>query len=155
MTQKIEVDLGEIRQITAWLAASDIGFIEVSKPGATVRLKVDDGHRSGKDTLREPSASLASASATRTDSAQDARPHAVSVTAKTTGIFLPAHPARAAPLVEGGAHVAQGDVIGLLQIAHLCVPVVAPVAGVVTQPLVAHGVTVGYGTPLFEIVPIA
>ncbi|PMS33268.1 acetyl-CoA carboxylase biotin carboxyl carrier protein [Trinickia symbiotica] len=153
MTQKIEVDLGEIRQITAWLAASDIGFIEVSKSGATVRLKVDDGHRSGKGTLAEPSA--ASASATRTGSTQYARTQAVSVMAKTVAVFLAAHPAHSTPLVEAGARVGQGDVIGLLQIAHLCVPVVAPVAGVVTQPLVAHGVTVGYGTPLFEIVPIA
>ena len=41
MTQKIEVDIGELRQITSWLAEVDIEFIEISKPGATVRLTME------------------------------------------------------------------------------------------------------------------
>ncbi|WP_233848956.1 biotin/lipoyl-containing protein [Paraburkholderia sp. HD33-4] len=153
MTDKIEVDLAEIRQITAWLAATDIGSIEISRPGVTVRLKIDDEERGGKDTVRAPPAPGASASSSRAADASHCGPQAVTVTAKTVGVFLAAHPARATPFVEAGAQVGQGDVIGLLQIAHLCVPVVAPAAGVVAQPLVAHGAMVGYGTVLFGILP--
>ncbi|AUT64479.1 acetyl-CoA carboxylase biotin carboxyl carrier protein [Paraburkholderia terrae] len=147
MTQTIEVDLDEIRQITSWLAASNVGFIEVSRPGATVRLKVDDGHRHDERRAR-PSPKLSASADARGTHAQ-----AVNVTAATAGVFLAAHPARSTPLVEAGARVGQGDVIGLLQIAQLCMPVVASTAGVLTRTLAAHGATVGYGTPLFEIVP--
>ena len=54
-----------------------------------------------------------------------------------------------------GTRVEPGDVIGLLQVAQLCLPVVAPAAGVVSQCLVAPGTKVGYATPLFEISPTA
>lgn len=152
MTQTIEVDLGEIRQITTWLAAADIGFIEVSRPGATVRLKLDQGQRGGERAARAstglPASGTGQATATRGAGAQ-----AISVKAQTAGVFLSAHPARPTPLIEAGARAAQGDVIGLLQIAQLCMPVVATASGVVTQALAAHGAHVGYGTPLFEIVP--
>jgi acetyl-CoA carboxylase biotin carboxyl carrier protein len=154
MTQTIEVDLAEIRQITSWLATTDIGFIEVSRPGATVRLKLDQGHRGGERAERASTGSPASAPVSGTRSATAAcgvGAQAVSVTAKTAGVFLGAHPGRPTPLIEAGARVAQGDVIGLLQIAQLCMPVVATASGVVTHTLAAHGAHVGYGTPLFEI----
>lgn len=153
MTQKIEVDLEEIRQITSWLAAGDIGSIEVSRPGVTIRLKIDDRRYHEHGVSSQPSGA---ASVAGTGGVQHvARAQAVGVTASTAGVFLASHPSRATPFVEPGARVAQDDVMGLLQIAHLCVPVVAPVAGVTTQPFVAHGETVGYGTRLFEISPTA
>ncbi|RDK02426.1 acetyl-CoA carboxylase biotin carboxyl carrier protein [Paraburkholderia lacunae] len=155
MTQKIEVDIGELRQITSWLAAADIEFIEISKPGATVRLTMEQAScaadadasaqvdspiaRSGRAGAPEPSLNE----------------QALSVTAKSAGIFLTTHPARSTPLVSAGAHVKLGDIVGLLQIAQLCVPVVAPVDGVVMRISVAHGATVGYGTPLIELSPSA
>jgi acetyl-CoA carboxylase biotin carboxyl carrier protein len=153
MTDKFEVDLGEIRQITSWLAASDIGFIEVSKPGATVRLTLDTGHRGDHGVAPERSA--APASAAPTSRAPQARSDVVRVTAQTVGIFLATHPARSTPLVAPGTRVEPGDVIGLLQVAQLCLPVVAPAAGVVSQCLVAPGTKVGYATSLFEISPTA
>jgi acetyl-CoA carboxylase biotin carboxyl carrier protein len=58
-------------------------------------------------------------------------------------------------LVNEGAHVKVGDIVGLLQIAQLCVPVVASADGVVMKMLVAHGTTVGYGTRLLALSPLA
>ncbi|MGV2290767.1 biotin/lipoyl-containing protein [Trinickia sp. YCB016] len=150
MTQKPEVDLGELRQITSWLAARDIGFIEVSRAGTTVRLKLDT--RRGGDDASLPLPTQRALDG-RAGGAQPARADAVSVVADTVGTFVVTHPARQAPFVEVGARVVQGEVIGLLQIAQLYLPVVAPGAGVVKQRFVAHGETVGYGTPLFEISP--
>jgi acetyl-CoA carboxylase biotin carboxyl carrier protein len=158
MTEKIEVSLDEIRQVTSWLAATDIEFIEVGTPGATVRLKIERSDDGDDDALPRPSAAecfVAPPAAAKGDLARRSRAQIVSVTAKTVGVFLAAHPSRSAPLVAPGSRVKQGDTIGLLRIADLCLPVVAPLAGVVTRPLVAHGSTVGYGTPLFEISPTA
>ncbi|HYS65828.1 MAG TPA: biotin/lipoyl-containing protein [Paraburkholderia sp.] len=143
MTRKIEVDIGELRQITSWLAAVDIEFIEISKPGATVRLTLEQA------SLPAPCAGRAGAPGTFLNE------QAVSVAAKSAGIFLTTHPARSTPMADAGAHVKVGDIVGLLQIAQLYVPVVAPVDGVVTRIPVAHGTTVGYGTLLLELSPSA
>ncbi|KAA0079586.1 acetyl-CoA carboxylase biotin carboxyl carrier protein [Trinickia soli] len=156
MTQKIEVDLGEIRQIASWLAASDVTFIEVRGPGTMMRLKVEE--RGEGDDVPSSSRSSASvsvaASAERAGAAQPMTPKTVTVTAKSAGVFLASHPAHSTPLVVPGSRVAQGDTVGLLQISHLCLPVLASHAGVVMQSLAAHGSTVGYGTPLFDISPV-
>jgi acetyl-CoA carboxylase biotin carboxyl carrier protein len=154
MTQKIEVDIGELRQITSWLAAVDIGFIEISKPGATVRLTMEQVACSdGRDTPAQVvSPAVSEGRAKVTESAQT---QAVGITAKSAGIFLSTHPARSTPIVNAGDHVKPGDIVGLLQIAQLCVPVVASADGVVTQLCVAHGATVGYGARLLELSPSA
>lgn len=154
MTQKIEVDIGELRQITSWLAAADIEFVEIRKPGATVRLTMEqESYAVSRSASAQPALPVAAGRVSVPETSL--RKQAVSVTAKSAGIFLATHPARSTPLTSAGAHVKRGDVVGLLQIAQLCVPVVAPVDGVVTQWLVAHGTTVGYGTPLFELSPSA
>ena len=156
MTEKTEVDLDEIRQITSWLAASGIRCVEIGRPGLTVRLKMGDRcDRDDEDDASLGIPAAASACAPKADAGIAARSglRTVSVTANSAGVFLVSHPARAKPLVVPGSPVESGDTIGLLQIAHLCLPVAAPLGGVVTQPLVAHGATVGYGTPLFEISP--
>ena len=154
MTQKIEVDIGELRQITSWLAEVDIEFIEISKPGATVRLTMEQAPCSADaDASAQAVSAVVPGGLARV--ADTAQTQAVSITAKSAGIFLSAHPARSTPLVSAGDHVKPGDIVGLLQIAQLCVPVVASADGVVMKTLVAHGAMVGYGTPLIELSPSA
>ena len=157
MTQNNEVDIGELRQITSWLAAVDIEFIEISRPGATVRLTIEQGScvagASATDHVSSPA--LAAAPPAQASASHLAQAQSVSVSAGSAGVFLATHPARSTPLLETGVPVKTGEIVGLLQIAQLCVPVVAPVNGVLTRTLVAHGATVGYGTPLLEFAPAA
>ena len=154
MTQKIEVDIGELRQITSWLAEVDIEFIEISKPGATVRLTMEQAPCSADaDASAQAVSAVVPGGLARV--ADTAQTQAVSITAKSAGIFLSTHPARSTPLVSAGDHVKPGDIVGLLQIAQLCVPVVASADGMVMRLCVSHGTTVGYGTPLLELSPSA
>jgi acetyl-CoA carboxylase biotin carboxyl carrier protein len=149
MTQKIEVEIGELRQITSWLAACDVEFIEISKPGTTIRLTTE------QESCVAPGGLPPSAQTVRFAGAVDApnrtEKQTTTVTAASAGVFLAAHPARSTLLVGLGGQVTQGEVVGLLQIAQLCVPVVAPVDGIVTRMLAVHGETVGYGSPLLEL----
>lgn len=155
MTQKNEVDIGELRQITSWLAAVDIEFIEISRPGTTVRLTLEQPSCAADASATDPVVVPAVPAPAAARASNNTQPLSVNVNASSAGIFLTTHPARATPLVEAGAHVKPGDIVGLLQIAQLCVPVLAPVNGVVTRTLAAHGATVGYGTPLLELAPAA
>lgn len=146
MTEKMEVDLEEIRQLTSWLAASDIGFIEVRRRGTTVRLEIG-----GSRDSRDGASQRASVSALTRQPHGHPHPNVVDVTADAVGVFLTSYPTRSAPFVEPGSRVARGDMLAVLRIADLCLPVVAPLAGIVTQPLMAHGAIASYGTPLFKI----
>jgi len=137
----------ELREIAGWMAATDIGFLELRMPGATVRLgrrgdevvTLDDGQRH-----------------------DDARPAALNrpgppldtVTSASVGVFLHAHPCATAPLARAGARMQAGQTLGLLRIGVLLLPVAAPRGGIVAALRVDDGATVGYGAALVELHPL-
>jgi len=116
----------ELEQLTAWLAETDIGLLELRMPGGTVRL---DNPRA---------------------TARAAAPGMV-VAASSVGVFLHGHPLAEAPLVRTGERVRAGQPVGLLRIGPLLLPVAAPRDGVVAAVHAADGAAVGYGTTLVEL----
>jgi len=134
----------ELEQLAAWLAGTDIGWLELRGPNECVRLR-NDGVR--VDAVPDdPPSSLDAASAAM---------QPVVATAMSVGVFLHRHPLQDAPLVRPGARVRAGQALGLLRIGALLLPVTAPKDATVAGTLVAHGETVGFGTPLVELQPIA
>ena len=139
MTQENQLQISELRQITGWLEAAGVGFIEIGGKGALIRLTLEgDGVASPRPTEPAPSAPSA---------------REMQVIATSAGVLLTCHPMRSTPIVEPGAAVSEGDVLGLLRVAQLCLPVVSPSDGVVVKWLVEPGVTVGYGTVLMTLAP--
>lgn len=133
----------QIEQLSAWLAATDIGVLELRGPGTQLRLRNDGGEAPVRqEAIAAPPAS--------------AGPQARSLTADapSVGVFLHRHPLRDTALAPVGALVRTGQAVGLLQIGALLSPVCAPQAATVAGLRVAHGTAVGYGTPLVDLVPI-
>jgi len=120
----------QVHQIAAWLAATDIGLLELRGPALELRLRNDGG---------------------QVQAAPDAPP--VTASAGSVGVFLHRHPLHETPLAPIGETVRAGQPLGLLQIGALLLPVPAPQDGVVTALPVAHSTLVGYGTPLVELQP--
>ena len=136
MTKRKELQISELRQITGWLETAGIGFIEIGGQGTLVRLTLEgDGAASPQPVRSAPTV-------------QETR-----VLATSSGVLLTCHPMRSTPIVEPGAVVKQGDVLGLLRIAQLCLPVISPSDGVLVKWLVEPGATVGYGTALMTLAP--
>ena len=129
----------QIQQIADWLAATDIGLLELHGPGHTLQLRHDGG---GIEVVQRDDTAPAETSA---------EPDTLTVTAPSLGVFLQRHPLRAETLAAPGAAVSAGQVLGLLQIGPLLLPVTAPADGCVIEPLVDHGTVVGYGTPLMVL----
>ena len=123
----------QIQQIAAWLAAADIGLLELRGPGQTLLLRHDGA---GVDVIE-------------TDGAE--APALLTIAAPSLGVFLHRHPLREEPLAAPGARVRAGQALGLLQIGPLLLPVAAPADATVHELLAAHGTLVGYGTPLFAL----
>ena len=134
MTQDNQLQISELRQITGWLEAAGIGFIEIGGKGTLLRLTLEG------DSVASPQPEQPVPSARETQ-----------VIATSAGVLLTCHPMRSTPIVEPGAAIREGDVLGLLRVAQLCLPVVSPSDGVVVKWLVEPGATVGYGTVLMTL----
>jgi acetyl-CoA carboxylase biotin carboxyl carrier protein len=122
----------DVRQLSAWLAATDIELLELRGPDHQLCLR-REGEQVVVVTAEEQSQPL------------------LVISAASVGIFLQNHPLRREALVLPGERVRAGQVLALLQIGALLLPVNAPRDGVALRPLVTHGATVGFGTPLFEM----
>ncbi|SAL84601.1 acetyl-CoA carboxylase biotin carboxyl carrier protein subunit [Caballeronia choica] len=143
MTQKSELEVSELRQIAGWLESAGVGFIEIGRGRNIARLTLELPVR--RASPRPVEAPDGNARETRTNQ----------VVARHAGVFLTTHPARSAPLVEIGSRVRAGDTVALLQIAELCLPVVAPADGEAEEWLVEPGTIVGYGTALMVLKSLA
>jgi acetyl-CoA carboxylase biotin carboxyl carrier protein len=139
MTLNSELEVGELQQIAGWLEAAGVGFIEIGRGRNIARL-----------TLELP-VRRASPQSVEATSGKGLEARTNQVVARHAGVFLTTHPARSTPLVETGARVRAGDTVALLQIAELCLPVVAPADGKVGEWLVEPGTIVGYGTALMVL----
>lgn len=131
-----------IPQIAAWLAATDIGLLELHGPGQTLRMRRQG---SAIDIVETDDAPGPDAPA-ETDASQP-----VTVAASSVGVFLHCHPLREEALAPPGTTVLPGQALGLLQVGPLLLPVLAPAAGIVRELLAAHGAVVGYATPLVSL----
>ncbi|MFV0491353.1 MAG: acetyl-CoA carboxylase biotin carboxyl carrier protein [Pseudorhodobacter sp.] len=73
------------------------------------------------------------------------------IVADGAALFRPGGAPDADPLVKAGTQVAQGQLLGTLQVGAAMLPIHSPAAGQITAVLAAEGALVGYGTPLFRL----
>ena len=137
------MNIDHLQQLSAWLAATDIALLELRGPGGHIRLRHDGA-----------SVDLVEDAAPATADEPPAHAPRLTVAACSVGVFLHSHPLHTAPLVRPGTHVRAGQPLGLLQIGSLLLPVVATQDATLIGALVAHGETVGFGTPLIELEPL-
>jgi len=130
--------LDHVEQLGAWLRDTDIALLELRGPPGTLRL-LSDGTSVRVVDADEPSAAAAPT---------------IAVRALSPGVFLDRHPLHVQPIASIGADVRAGEPLGFLQIGPLLMAVPAPCAGTLVDVHAAHGATVGYGEPLFELLPI-
>lgn len=142
----------ELLEIAGWMAATDIGFLELRMPGATVRLGRQGEAVVALDPIPPGEAAGPVARGPVVPTQAGLAPDTVS--AASVGVFLHAHPGATAPFVRVGHDVQAGQTLGLLRIGVLLLPVSAPRAGTVAALRADDGATVGYGTALVELHPI-
>ncbi|NDZ11665.1 acetyl-CoA carboxylase biotin carboxyl carrier protein subunit [Variovorax sp. WS11] len=127
----------QVQELAAWLAATDIGLLELRTPDGVLRLG------------RGPAGEIEKLDAQDEEAPQ--APAALVAVAPSVGVFLHAHPLHAAPLARPGEHVVAGQPVGVIRIGPLLLPVHAPQAGVLIAFLVPDRQAVGWGTPLVEL----
>jgi acetyl-CoA carboxylase biotin carboxyl carrier protein len=132
------IAMTDIERLAHILERSGVDAIEVEKPGQSLKLVMD--------TAASPALAASVSPAGNTS---------VIAKADVAGHFLAAHPWRAKPFVEPGQRMEAGAIVGLIKIGLLYAPVVAPTAGIVDAVIAETGATVGYGSPIARILPVA
>jgi acetyl-CoA carboxylase biotin carboxyl carrier protein len=127
----------QVQELAAWLAATDIGLLELHTPEGVLRLGRGLAGEIEKLEARDEEAPQA--------------PAALVVVAPSVGVFLQAHPLHGAPLARQGERVFAGQPVGLMQVGPLLLPVHAPQSGVPVAFLVPDRQAVGWGTPLVDL----
>jgi acetyl-CoA carboxylase biotin carboxyl carrier protein len=130
--------LDHVAAIAAWLAATDIDYLELAGPAGHLRLR-----RGGEPDV----------TAGGTGDGPLAEDETVAMPSPGFGIFLHAHPLHETPLVRAGDSVAAGQLLGFLKVGPLLVPVPAQHEGVITAIVAQDGALVGFGDPLFRFSP--
>jgi acetyl-CoA carboxylase biotin carboxyl carrier protein len=157
----------ELEQLVAFLDAHDLTRLEYERGDLRVVLE-----RQPAPTMLAPGAPLpvapaapatpiasavsspgASSAAAPLGTPAPAAPAAVTVTAPLVGIAYRSREPGAAPLIEPGQTVAEGDVLCLIEAMKLFNEITAPVAGVIGEILFEDADLAEYGAPLVTILP--
>ncbi|WP_277188599.1 biotin/lipoyl-containing protein [Caballeronia sp. BR00000012568055] len=131
MTTHNTLDIGELRQIAGWLEAAGVGFIEIARGDNVARMTLGGA--------------VSKVAPVTTKAAAQPQQH---IRALHAGRFMKTHPSRTSAIADAGAQVKAGDIVAIVQVAELCLPVIAPADGVLGEWLVEEGATVGYGAAL-------
>jgi acetyl-CoA carboxylase biotin carboxyl carrier protein len=135
------VKLLDLITLVQWLKEADIHAFELEEQGTSLRIVMQ--RQLQPEAIRVKESVLPATLPKR-------RSHHVVADAK--GIFLTAHPLRAASLVAAGDVVAVGDVLGLLRVTDVVYKaVLADRQGRVVRTLAADGQLIEEGMPLFEL----
>ncbi|OWV85305.1 acetyl-CoA carboxylase [Rhizobium sp. R635] len=130
-------DPATIAQLTQALTAAGVAGLEISRPGAQLRIVI-----SGEGEAR--------ISAAETAPRAPASAQAI-VKAPMAGRFCAEHPGTSATPQNLPRSLSQADILGFIRVGDVLLPLRAGRSGVMTKRLAEPGALVGYGDPLFEI----
>ncbi|MFJ4137039.1 biotin/lipoyl-containing protein [Pseudomonas fragi] len=124
----------EIRQLARWLSEAGLGGVELQRPGVQLVLKRHLESVAAHESIDPPT-------------------HANQVSIRTCGLgqLLLSHPDQPQVLIAEDNHVDKGQIVALLQVGDLLLPVRSPQAGHISQVLLQHGATVGYGEAIMQL----
>jgi acetyl-CoA carboxylase biotin carboxyl carrier protein len=135
------VEIGEVR-------------IAVARNGAGISNSENSRQLGSKPTvIKDESNSVSSIVAEKgsEENAPIADPNGTTITAPSVGIFWRSPDPGAAPFVEIGKSVNQGDVLCIVEVMKLMMNVTASKGGVISSIHIQNGDAVEFGTPLFTI----
>lgn len=141
------MDLELIEKLFALLDRSTAEELEVTENGVTIRMS-KSRHVAGKAAPAPAASSTPSAGAS---AAEKPTSNSMDVRAGMTGTFYRSASPDAAPFVDVGSRIKDGDRLALLEAMKTFNPVEAECDGIITEIMAADGALVEAGAVLFRI----
>ena len=153
------MDLRKLKTLIDLVAESDIAELEVTEGESKVRIVKSGGSPQsqvvmmpqGQFAASAPQQAPAPAPAAAPPVALPAEPEGQVVKSPMVGTFYRAAAPGAAPFVDIGTSVKEGDTLCIIEAMKLLNEIDAEVTGVIKKVLVENGQPVEYGQPLFII----
>ncbi|HCY62335.1 MAG TPA: acetyl-CoA carboxylase biotin carboxyl carrier protein [Oxalobacteraceae bacterium] len=149
------MDLRKLKTLIDLVAESDIAELEVTEGESKVRIVKSGGAPQGQVVMMQPQAaqlpSPASAPAPAAAAPAVAEIQGQVVKSPMVGTFYRASAPGAAPFVDVGSNVKEGDTLCIIEAMKLLNEIDTEFTGVVKQILVENGQPVEFGQPLFVI----
>ncbi|HYM68009.1 MAG TPA: acetyl-CoA carboxylase biotin carboxyl carrier protein, partial [bacterium] len=151
-------DLEEIRALIRLAAEADIAELEVEGAHVKVRIKKAHDQAAAPVTWSAPGAAAPAARAGTEAHAEEAHATAAErrytpIVAPMVGTFYRAPKPDAAPFVQEGDTIEQGQTVCILEAMKLFNEIPSETAGRIVRILVENGAPVEYGQPLFLLDP--
>lgn len=148
------MDLRKLKTLIDLVAESDIAELEVTEGESKVRIVKSGGAPQGQVMMMQPQAAhlpppAAVPAAAAPAVAEEIQGHVVK--SPMVGTFYRASAPGAAPFVDIGSSVKEGDTLCIIEAMKLLNEIDVEVSGVVKQILVENGQPVEFGQPLFVI----
>jgi acetyl-CoA carboxylase biotin carboxyl carrier protein len=154
--RETRIDHSLIRDLADLLTETDLNEIEVEQDGLRIRVQ-----RAPRPAIAEgvprpaahraPPAPPAGTGGGALEGGAEPGAHPGTVTSPMVGTCYRSPEPEAAPFIEVGDRVSEGDTLFVVEAMKTFNPIVAPKAGVVTQILVENGQPVEFGEPLVVI----
>lgn len=151
------MDLRKLKTLIDLVAESDIAELEVTEGESKVRIVKSSAAPQNQVVMMQPHsaphATMAApaAAVVETAAAAPAEPQGHIVKSPMVGTFYRSSAPGAAPYVEIGATVKEGDTLCIIEAMKLLNEIDADASGVIKQILVENGQPVEFGQPLFVI----
>lgn len=155
------MDLRKLKTLIDLVAESDIAELEVTEGESKVRIVKSGAAPQSQVVMMQPQAAhlpssapvsapvAAPAASAAAPAAEEIQGHVVK--SPMVGTFYRASSPGAAPFVDVGSSVKQGDTLCIIEAMKLLNEIDTEVSGVVKQILVENGQPVEFGQPLFVI----
>ncbi len=153
------MDLRKLKTLIDLVAESDIAELEMTEGDSKVRIVKSGGVPQGQVVMMQPPVSAhpmaaavgapAPAAAAAAPAAEQYQGHVVK--SPMVGTFYRSSAPGAAPFVDVGSSVKEGDTLCIIEAMKLLNEIDAEVSGVIKQILVENGQPVEFGQPLFVI----
>src|SRR5690606_916590 len=143
------MDLRKLKTLIDLVADSGIAELEITEGEGKVRIVKFS--QTAQPVAPEPVAAVVAAPAPAAPAPAPAAPAGHVVKAPMVGTFYRAPNPGAAPFVEVGQSVKEGDALCIIEAMKLLNEIEADKAGVIKEILVENGEPVEYGQPLFVI----
>lgn len=153
MLRKVGMDLRKLKTLIDLVAESGIAELEITEGDGKVRIVKFSETNQVTVPMQTQVVPVAAAPAATAPSApaEPAVPAGHVVKAPMVGTFYRAPNPGAAPFVEVGQSIKEGDALCIIEAMKLLNEIEADKAGVIKEILVENGEPVEYGQPLFVI----
>ncbi len=147
------MDIREIKELMDQFDKSSLGALEVQLHDATIKMsKPEVGQVGYVQTTVTPS--VTTGASVVTPPAPPVKlnlPGSTAVTSPMVGVFYRATAPDAAPFVQVGDAVQQGDVLGMIEAMKIMTEIKAPISGVIKEISAENESVLGFGDVIMQI----